>query len=249
MPDWGIGEYELTAQRLEPAAEVAVAALDPTPGERVLDVACGTGNAALLAARAGAEVVGVDAAPRLVEVARARAQAEGLQASFEVGDAASVDCEDGAFDAAVSVFGVIFTEPEQGAGELLRVVRPGGRIVVTTWTTDGTTPKVVAAMMEILGAPPSTPRWSDPDVVRELFAGHEVAVSQGEVAFTAESPEAYVAEQAEHHPMWLMGAPRLKELGRYDEAIAVTTSLFAEENEDPAAFRTTSRYHVFTIRR
>ena len=66
MPDWGIGEYELTAQRLEPAAEVAVAALDPTPGERVLDVACGTGNAALLAARAGAEVVGVDAAPRLV---------------------------------------------------------------------------------------------------------------------------------------------------------------------------------------
>jgi SAM-dependent methyltransferase len=249
MADWGIGEYELTAERLEPAAEVAVAAVDPRPGERVLDVACGTGNAALIAARAGAEAVGIDAAPRLIEVARERALQAGIAASFEVADALAVPCEDGAFDAAVSVFGVIFADAPQAARELLRVVRPGGRIVVTTWTTDGATPKVMAALMEILGAPPPTARWSDPQFVSDLFAGHEVTVGEAALAFTAASPEAYVAEQAEHHPMWLMGAPRLEELGRRDEALATTTRIFAEENEDPAAFRTTSRYHVFTIRR
>ena len=247
MTDWDLGSYEHTAERLAPAADVAVAALAPRPGERVLDVACGTGNAALAAARAGAGALGVDSAPRLVEVARARADAEGLDARFEVGDAAALPVDDGAFDAAVSVFGVIFVDPEAAARELLRVVRPGGRIVLTTWTTGGATPRTIDAIRAALGAPPQPVRWSDPDFVRTLFADRRVGVTVEGLAFTASSPEAYVAEQRTRHPMWLASEPALRRTGRYDEVLAEVTAIFAEENEDPSAFRTTSRYHVFTV--
>jgi SAM-dependent methyltransferase len=105
--EWGLGSYEETARELEPAAEAAIAALELKPGERVLDVACGSGNAALLAAQAGALVSGLDGSPRLIGVAGERVP----EGSFVVGDAAALPFEDGGFDAAVSVFGVIFASP------------------------------------------------------------------------------------------------------------------------------------------
>src|SRR3954451_6604160 len=98
MVDWSVGEYERTAAELEPAARHVVALAAPAPGERVLDLACGTGNAALLAAPAGARVTGLDAASRLVEVARARAAAAGADAEFVVGDALDLPFDDGSFD-------------------------------------------------------------------------------------------------------------------------------------------------------
>ena len=88
--DWGLGRYEDTATRLEPAARVVVEAAAPVAGERVVDVGCGTGNAALLAAERGASVTGVDPAPRLLEVARAQAAARGLDATFAPGHAAEL---------------------------------------------------------------------------------------------------------------------------------------------------------------
>src|SRR5688500_11727609 len=102
MVDWGQGEYESVAEGLVPAAEAAVARLAPRPGERVLDVGCGTGNAALAVARAGADVVGVDPAPRLLEVTRSRAAADGLAVELVEGDAVALPFDDDAFDAAVS---------------------------------------------------------------------------------------------------------------------------------------------------
>ena len=245
--DWGTGEYELTAARLAPAAEVAVAALRLRGGERVLDVGTGTGNAALAAARAGARVTGIDPAARLVEVARDRAQAEGLSAAFAVGDATALEAPDGAFDAAVSVFAVIFTEAEASAAELTRVVRPGGRIVLTTWTTDGTTARAIEAMRAALEMPPQPPRWSDPAFVEALFAPHAVGFEQHALAFPAPSAEAYVREQVERHPMWLAARPELERRGRVDEGIETVTAIYAEANEDPAAFRTTSDYTVVTV--
>src|SRR5919199_1651139 len=105
MLDWSVGEYERSAHELAPAARHVVELAALAPGERVLDVACGTGNAALLAARAGAVVTGLDAAARLIDVARGRAADAGVEASFVVGDAQALPFEDGAFDAVLSIFG------------------------------------------------------------------------------------------------------------------------------------------------
>ena len=247
MADWGAGEYERTAERLTPAADVAVEALGPLAGKRVVDVGCGTGNAALAAARAGARAVGIDLSERLVDVARGRTAAEGLDAEFAVGDATALPVADGSFDAAVSVFGVIFAEAEAAARELLRVVRPGGRIVLTTWTTAGPNPKVMEVVREALEAPPAPPRWSDPDFLRSLFDPHPVRIEEAALPFTAPSAEAFVAEHVDHHPMWLETAPALRERGAFERVVERATAIFAEANEDPDAFRTTSRYHVVSV--
>lgn len=137
MIDWSAGTYELTATQLAPAAERAVAAARITPGERVLDVACGTGNAALLAAMGGAQVTGVDRAERLLDVAAGRARAAGVDVDWLPGDALALPVDDGAFDAVLSVFGVIFADAEPAAAELARVAAPEGRIVLVTWTREG----------------------------------------------------------------------------------------------------------------
>ncbi len=107
---WGAGRYEQTASELAPVADAAVTALDLAGGERVLDVACGTGNAARVAADAGARVTGLDASPRLLDVARERVP----EGDFVQGDAADLPYADGEFDAAVSVFGLIFASPPSG---------------------------------------------------------------------------------------------------------------------------------------
>lgn len=244
MSVWDRGEYERTAAVLVPAAEVAVAALAPAAGERVLDVACGTGNAAALAVAAGAEVAGVDSAPRLLEVARERVPG----AEFVEGDAAALPFGDGAFDAAVSVFGVIFADPDAGARELLRVVRPGGRIVVTTWVPAGPIHEVGAIIGRALGRAEQPSRWSDPAVLRSLFAGaRDVEVREEEIAFTAASPEAYLEEQRLRHPMWLAAADALREAGALEQVDAESLELMRRCNEDPAAFRATSRYYVARV--
>src|SRR4051794_39954624 len=103
-PDWGLGRYEDTAARLEPAARVVVESAAPEAGERLVDVGCGTGNAALLAAERGARVTGVDPAARLLDVARERAAARGLTATFARGDAAALPLGDGEADVVLSVF-------------------------------------------------------------------------------------------------------------------------------------------------
>jgi SAM-dependent methyltransferase len=208
MIDWGDGEYEDTARQLEPVAEVLVRAAAIHPGEEVLDVACGTGNAALLAARGGGRVTGVDAAARLVEVARGRATEEGVEAKFETADAAALPFGDGAFDVALSVFGVIFAAPaERAATELLRVVRPGGRIVLTSWAPEGPIHEAgrlaAAAVAAAEGGepqPPRTPGWGDPDVLRRWFAPAAVAVRDEQLAFSAQSLELWLHEHHAHHP-------------------------------------------------
>jgi ubiquinone/menaquinone biosynthesis C-methylase UbiE len=138
MIDWGLGHYEHTARELEPVARHVISLAELKPGQRVVDLATGTGNAALLAARAGAEVTGLDAASRLIEVARQRAEAEGLDATFVVGNLEQLPFEDRSFDVALSVFGLIFAEDASRAlDELVRVLRPSGRALVSAWVPAG----------------------------------------------------------------------------------------------------------------
>ena len=256
MTDWGVGRYERTAAALEPAAERVVRAADPQPGERFLDIACGTGNAALLAARAGAEVTGIDLAQRLVEVARERAATEGLAATFLTGDAMELPFEDASFDVAVSVFGVIFApDAPQAFGEIVRVLRPGGRALVSAWLPDGPIGTAVGISIRALSAatgkpPPPRFGWHEPDRIAELAAAHGVTASfeDAEISFTAASPEAFAAAD-EEHPIRVTARPVLERAGTYHDVSAQILKVMREANEDPAAFRITSRYRIHRVER
>ena len=252
--DWGDGDYERTATALAPAAEVALDAAEIAPGERVLDVACGTGNAAFAAARRGARAVGVDAAEALLEIARREARARDADASFFVGDAVELPVEDGGFDAVVSVFGVIFaTDADRAAAELLRATRPEGRVVITSWVPAGPISAIGRALFSSLSLPAAAaiPRWGEPEWARELLTRQGAAsaeVREHELPFTAASPEAWLADHELHHPLWRWVRRQINE-ERWAQLREQSVALLAEANEDPRAFRTTSRYLVVTALR
>ncbi len=163
MPiDWGLGEYELTADDLLPAAHEVVNTATVAPGEKMLDVGCGTGSVALAAARLGAVVSGVEPSSRLRKVAQELAAKEDLDLSLHDGDAAHLPFPDGSFDAVLSGFAVIFApDPSAAATEMLRVLAPGGRLVLSAWLPGGAIGDMNAAagrmVMETLGAPEPPP--------------------------------------------------------------------------------------------
>lgn len=146
---WASGDFAVIGSTLQIVGETLCEAAGVAAGERVLDVACGNGNAALAAARRFAHVTGVDFVPALLEKARARAAAAGLALEAREGDAEALPFADGAFDAVLSTFGVQFT-PDQprAARELLRACRPGGRVALASWTPDG----FIGRMFKVVGA-------------------------------------------------------------------------------------------------
>jgi ubiquinone/menaquinone biosynthesis C-methylase UbiE len=149
--DWGAGEYERTAAELEPVAELVVELAALSQEERVIDLACGTGNAALLAAARGARVIGIDGAPRLLEVARQRAREQRLEVDFREGDLLRLPLGNGAADVMISVFGVIFaSDPRAGLREVRRVARAGGRALITAWVPAGPVDGALTALNRIL---------------------------------------------------------------------------------------------------
>lgn len=170
---WISGDFGQIAKFLETEAKDFINRLGIQPGSKVLDVACGTGNLALPAARLGANVTGVDIAPNLVEQARANAAREGLLAQFDEGDAEALPYDDASFDTVVTMYGAMFApRPDVVAAELLRVTKPGGRIAMGNWTPAG----FIGQMFKAVGAHvtppagmPSPVLWGKEDVVRERF--------------------------------------------------------------------------------
>jgi SAM-dependent methyltransferase len=169
---WMTGDYDVFARYMEKDAEVFYQRLGITPGTRLLDVGCGAGQLALIAARAGAVVTGCDIATNWLEKAKLRAAAEGLNITFEEGDAEALPYEDAQFDAVTSMFGAMFApRPELVAAELARVCRPGGTIAMANWTPAG----FIGQMFKIIAkhiAPsgmPSPALWGDEATVRDRF--------------------------------------------------------------------------------
>jgi SAM-dependent methyltransferase len=168
---WMAGDFAQIARSYESGAADFVTRLKLIPGRRVLDVACGTGNLAIPAARAGAAVTGVDIAANLLEQGRSRAQAEGLTIQFDEGDAEQLPYQDSSFDVIVSMFGVMFApRPEKVTAELTRVCRAGGRIALANWTPSGFVGQMFKTIAAHVPPPPlmSSPLlWGDEATVRE----------------------------------------------------------------------------------
>ncbi len=168
---WMSGDFGQIAKQLETEAQEFINRLALKPGERVLDVACGSGNTAIPAARAGAVVTGADIATNLLEQGRARAAAEGLTIQFAEGDAENLPYDDASFDVVVTMFGAMFApRPEVTAAELIRVCRPGGRIAMANWTLEGHIGEMFKATGKHVPPPPNMPsplKWGDEATVRE----------------------------------------------------------------------------------
>ena len=168
---WIAGDFGQIARHAEKGAEEFVNRLAIRPGMRVLDVACGTGNATLPAARKGARVTGVDIAPNLLEQARRKAAAEGLEVTFDEGDAEQLPYPDAGFDAVLSMFGAMFApRPEKVVSELARVCRPGGLIAMANWTPNGFVGKMFALGARYVPPPQGVPPpvlWGTEGAVRE----------------------------------------------------------------------------------
>ncbi len=194
---WGNGPYERVTNTLRDIHVLVVERLDPQPGENVLDVATGTGAVALLAAERGADVVGMDLAPVLIDTARDLAAERGLSVEFEVGDAEEMSYEDASFDVVASTCGIMFApDHEAVASELARVMRPGGRVGLACWTPEGGLGQMFRMMGPFL--PPPAPgvgspfAWGREEHVRELLGDtFELEFEEHVSTLAIESGEAY----------------------------------------------------------
>jgi SAM-dependent methyltransferase len=256
--DWGEGHYEEIGAELLPAAEVVVRAAAPTSGEHLVDLGCGDGNAALLAAARGARVTGIDPATRLLEAAATRAAQRSLDATFLEGVAGAIPLPDAAADVIVSVFGVIFApDAPAAAEEIARVAAPTSRVVLSAWRPRGAIAVIARLRNEAVsrakgvaadGPPPFA--WHEESALRELFEPHgfTVSITDAALPIVASSAEGFLDRQFRAHPGWL-------EAGRVLDGPAVATlrretlDALADANEDPAGFRITSDYAVVTMRR
>jgi len=172
---WMDGNYDYFSRFMEPSAVQFLDRIGVTPGTRWLDVACGSGQLALIAARRGAQVTGCDIATNAIVAARGRAAAEGLAVQFDEGDAEALPYPDASFDVVATIFGAMFApRPELTAAELLRVTKPGGRLAMANWTKEGFIGQMFKTIAKFIAPSgmPSPVLWGDEDTVTQrLGAG------------------------------------------------------------------------------
>lgn len=173
---WRTGDFGRIMQYYDAAAEQFMARRRLRPGITVLDLACGTGNLALIAARAGARATGIDLTPELLDQARARAHVAGLTAQFDEGDAEQLPYPDRSFDRVVHMFAAVFPAPERVAAEMTRVCKPGGEIALASYTSRGLVAEMGTITARYAPWPPNLARateWAEEAVLRDRFR-HEI---------------------------------------------------------------------------
>jgi SAM-dependent methyltransferase len=249
---WASGDYAAVADAfvLE-VGETAVAKARPQPGTAVLDVATGSGSAAIPSALAGAHVTALDIVPALMDVGRERAREAGIEIEWVEGDAEALPYADALFDTVLSVLGVQFApRHEVTAQELARVTRPGGQIVTACWTPDGFIGQLFKTMSPYMPKPPEgaspPPLWGQEEHVRELFAegGVELEFEKHSVDFECDSPAGFVEFMADNYGPVLKARERLAQEGRWDDLRADLVALSERSNVDVSGFRAPSEYLI-----
>lgn len=192
---WGSGPYQGVTETIADLHQAVLERVNPQPGERVLDLACGTGAIPELVAPTGAEVVGIDIAPALIEQAKEPAAERGLEIDYRVGDVEALDLEDASFDVVVSTCGVMFAPDHAAAAkELGRVTKPRGRIGLACWTLDSGLARIFGIMRPYQPAPPAGVGnpfdWGREDHVTDLLGNEfELEFAHGDSVLEAESGE------------------------------------------------------------
>jgi SAM-dependent methyltransferase len=188
---WMAGDYDRFSRCMESSAVEFLDRVGVPPGGSLLDVACGSGQLALVAARRGVRVTGVDIAENSIRAARERAQAEGLPAEFDEGDAEALPYPDASFDVVASLFGAMFApRPDLVAQELVRVCRPGGTIAMANWTKTGFIGQMFALVSRFI-VPPAMPApvlWGDEPTVRERFGSGIANLRLNRVSYRFDYP-------------------------------------------------------------
>ncbi|HEY7336549.1 MAG TPA: class I SAM-dependent methyltransferase [Bryobacteraceae bacterium] len=195
---WTAGDFPKMGVELAIAGELLCESVPVLAGDRVLDVATASGNTALAAARRRAVVTGVDITPALLERAKLRAAAEGLEVDFQHGDATALAFEDHAFDVVMSTFGAIFApDPEKTAAEMARVCRPGGKIAMANWTPDGMLGKLFLLLARY--SPQEDPvklpiSWGDEAVLKKRLGPYtrDLRIERQAIRFRSPSPSHWV---------------------------------------------------------
>lgn len=251
---WSAGDYADIATMIESASAELLERLGVESGQDLLDVACGTGNASIPAAERGAAVTGLDLTPKLVELARERAVAAGVEVQFIEGDAENLPFDDGSFDRVTSVFGAMFAPDQQRtADELVRVCRPGGRIGFCAWTPEGLNGRFFATIGTHLPPPPPdfTPPilWGSEERVRELLAGAgvEPEFERRSVHFEDESVEHWMDYSESVLGPVVMAKAALEPEGRWEPARAELASLYEEANESTDGSLRVEAEYLMTI--
>jgi SAM-dependent methyltransferase len=196
---WMAGDYDRFSRYLESGAREFYERLHIAPGSRMLDVGCGSGQVALMAAKDALEVTGVDIAANLIERARTRAQAESLQARFEEADAEALPFEDASFDVVVTLIGAMFApRPNLVAKELLRVCKPGGTIAMANWTPQGFIGQMFKTISKFIAPSgmPSPVLWGDETTVCERLGPglSDLTLVRRDYTFSYPFPPADVVE-------------------------------------------------------
>ncbi len=249
---WDSGDYAAVARDLvTEVAEAAVEAARPGPGDELLDVATGSGNAAIPSAIAGARVTGLDLAPSLLEAAQRKATAAGVVVDWVEGDAEALPFADASFDKVLSVLGVQFApHHEASARELARVVRPGGQIVLCSWTPQGYIGQFFKTIGPYMPAPPEgtspPPLWGDEGHVKGLFDGRGVDFDfeRRSVIFQQESPASFVDYMADNYGPLLKARERLIPEGKWPDLRADLVALSESLNQTPDGFSVPSEFLV-----
>ena len=233
---WTIGDYPLIAEHLLPISEGTVGKLDLQPGERVLDVAVGNGNASILAARRGARVTGVDLTPAQIERARKRCAAEGVDVELRVADAEALDVADASYDVVVSVMGVIFApDPAAAVREMARACRPGGRIAMTSWSGSSRWAATWRAKRAEVGPtqpPLPSELWGSPEFALAQFTAAGLAATVETRDFSWRFPSNEVAFETFTTAAggFMLYLEAMRAQGRYDAASDALRQTIAEVN-------------------